>query len=68
MKGYIRIFESILASGFVGIFTALIIYILYDNNIVIQEFIKGSLTISQLMSIIVIIWVMVGVLIGVARS
>lgn len=54
--------------GFAGIIVAFIEKVLYDNGTIIDEFITGTITITDLMALTIIIWILVGIIIGVAKS
>ena len=54
--------------GFAGIIIAFIEKALYDNGTIIDEFITGTITITDLMALTIIIWILVGIIIGVAKS
>ena len=53
--------------GFVGIIFAAIEYTLYEEGILIDEFVTGSITIADLMAITIVIWLIIGVIIAVTR-
>jgi len=57
-----------LFGGFAGIIFAFILKGLYDEGILIDEFITGSIVISDLMALVVIVWIMLGIIMEVARS
>lgn len=54
--------------GFAGVIFAFIEKALYDNGTIIDEFISGSITITDLMALTIIIWIIIGIIIGVAKS
>jgi hypothetical protein len=54
--------------GFAGIILAFIEKALYDNGTIIDEFITGTITITDLMALTIIIWIIIGIIIGVAKS
>lgn len=53
--------------GFAGIIMAAIEYTLYEKGIVIDEFVTGTVTIADLMALTIITWLIVGVIMAVAR-
>ena len=53
--------------GLGGIVTAGIEEALYDKGVLIDEFITGSVTIADLMSITVIVWLLVGIIVAVVK-
>jgi len=62
------IMGDILVCSFIGVFIAQISKYLIDNGILLDEYITGSITTTDLMTVIIIIWVMIGVIIGVSRN
>ena len=50
-----------------GVIMAAILETLYTNGIMIDEFITGTITISDLMAMTIIIWLLVGVIVAVAK-
>lgn len=58
----------VLFGGFAGIVFAYILKALYDGGVLIDEFITGSIVISDLMGLTVIVWIMVGIIMEVVRS
>jgi len=59
---------AIVGGGFVGIIFAAIEKILYEQGTIIDEFITGTISITDLMAITIIIWLLVGVIIAVVKS
>lgn len=57
----------IFGCGMLGIIQAMILFEMNTRGILIDEFITGSITITDLMVGVVIIWLLIGVIIG-ARS
>jgi len=53
--------------GLGGIITAGLEEALYDKGILIDEFITGSITIADLMTITVILWILVGMIVAVMK-
>ncbi len=51
--------------GLEGVFFAYFVHTLYNLGLVIDEYITGTITINELDAIIVIIWIVVGALLGV---
>ncbi len=67
-KGKIsNILTSILMGGMIGIGNAGLAKFLYDNGIWLDAYITGTQTIEELMFIIIIIWLIVGLIIGSTR-
>ena len=60
--------SCVIFGGFAGIVFAFILKALYDGGILIDEFITGSIVISDLMALTVIVWIMVGIIFEVIRS
>jgi len=58
----------VLFGGFAGIVFAFILKSLYDGGVLIDEFITGSIVISDLMGLTVIVWILVGIIVEVMRS
>ncbi len=54
----------ILVCGVLGLVNALILNNLYENGILIQEFVSGSITIETLMTLVIIVWLMVGIILA----
>ena len=66
-----RDFRSVMmvvAFGCIGIIFAAIEQILYVQGTIIDEFIAGSIAITDLMAITIIIWLLVGVILAAVRS
>lgn len=53
--------------GLGGIITAGLEEALYDKGILIDEFITGTITIADLMTITVILWILVGMIVAVMK-
>lgn len=53
-----------LVMGVIGIIMAMILKTLYDDGIIIDEAIAGTITITDLMTIVVVIWLIGGILIA----
>ncbi len=62
-----NILTSIIMGGMIGIGFAGLSKFLYDNGIWLDVYISGTQTIEELMFIIIIIWLMVGLIIGSLR-
>jgi len=60
--------SCVLFGGFAGIVFAFILKTLYDEGVLIDEFITGSIVISDLMGLTVIAWILVGIIVEVMRS
>ena len=54
--------------GFAGIILAFIEKALYDSAIGVNALANIELTITELMVLTIIVWVLIGIIIGVARS
>jgi hypothetical protein len=59
---------TIFGFGFFGIIMAAIAKVANDEGVIIDEFITGSITITDLMAIIIIIFLLAGVVVAVVRS
>ncbi|MHA1829061.1 MAG: hypothetical protein ACTSX6_10500 [Candidatus Heimdallarchaeaceae archaeon] len=57
----------IIISGCLGVLFAGILKALYDKGILIDEMITGTITITDLMTVTVLIWLIVGVMIAILR-
>ena len=53
--------------GFVGVIMAAIEYTLWEEGILLDEFVTGSITIADLMAITIVIWLIIGVIVAVTR-
>jgi len=60
--------SCVIFGGFAGIVFAFILKALYDGGVLIDEFITGSIVISDLMSLTVIVWILLGIIMEVMRS
>ena len=54
--------------GAIGVFVAYIFWYLNDNGIWVDQAITASTTIQEIMAIIIVIFLLVGVLLGAMRS
>ena len=59
---------TILICGVAGIVQAAIEYSLHDQGILLDEFTTGTVTISDIMIVTVLIWLLVGAVYAVAKS
>ena len=59
-----RAFAIPLLCGIIGVVLAIIIQLLYDAEIIIDEFITGTITLREIQAFIIIIWIVVGVLLA----
>ena len=50
--------------GMIGIVLAFITYLLYVNGIVVDEYITATLTIENMMALIILAWTSLGVLLS----
>jgi len=62
-----KAFMTILGFGMLGVIFAGILKALYDNGIVVDEMITGSITITDLMTFLVLVWTIIGVMIALLR-
>lgn len=60
--------SCVLFAGFAGVIYAFIMKSLYDNGILVDEFIGGSITMPDLMTMIVILWILIGMIMEVVRA
>ena len=60
----IKLFVLIPILAGIGIVLAMIVETLYDRGLIIDEYIAGSITLANLQSIIVIIFIVIGILIA----
>ena len=58
----------ILICGVIGIINAMIFHTLNDEGIIIDEFITGSITITNLMALVIVIWLIVGIIIAAVKK
>ena len=63
----VRAGVTVMFCGFAGIILAAIEYTLYEEGVLIDEFVTGSITIADLMAITIVIWLIIGVIIAVTR-
>ena len=56
-----------MSCGFIGVILAAIEYTLYNQGILVDEFTTGTVVISDLMAVTIIIWLLIGVAYAVAR-
>lgn len=56
----------VLGCGLIGIILAAMEKIMYDEGIIIDEFVTGSITLPDLMAFTIIIWLIIGVILAVA--
>lgn len=64
---YGTMYSSILPSGITGIFFAGLFYYLNTNNIWIDEIVTASFTITDLQTVVVLFWLLIGILVGLIR-
>ena len=64
----VRTGVTVMFCGFFGIILAAIEHTLYQEGILIDEFITGSVTITDLMAITIIGWLIIGIILAVARQ
>lgn len=50
--------------GMVGVVLAFILYGLYTNGVIIDEYVTGSITIEEVMAFTIIVWTIIGVVIA----
>lgn len=66
-----RDFETLiipLIMGVLGIINAMIFKTLYDEGIIIDAFIAGTITITDLMTFVVVVWFVMGILITAVKK
>ena len=66
-----RDFETLiipLIMGVLGIINAMIFKTLYDEGIIIDAFIAGTITITDLMTIVVVMWFVVGIILAAVKK
>lgn len=68
MRKELQILLIIVTCAVLGLITANIIYILYTQNIVVNELLTGSITINSLMFLVFFVWLIVGIVIGVMKD
>ena len=54
--------------GILGICNAMILKVLYDEGIIINEIITGTISLSDLMTIVVVLWFIVGVVLAAVKK
>lgn len=59
---------SIVVFGVAGIIFNLIFENLYDRGILFDEFITGTITVPDVMSVMLIFWTLIGIVVGVIRE
>ena len=57
-----------LVMGVLGIVMAMILKTLYDDGIIIDEVISGTITITDLMAVVVVIWLVGGIFIAAIKK
>ena len=57
-----------LVMGVIGIVMAMILKTLYDDGIIIDEAISGTITITDLMAVVVVIWLVGGIFIAAIKK
>lgn len=57
-------FIIVFTCGMIGIILAFIVYYLYSNGIVIDEYVTGTITIENVMALVIIVWSAIGVVLG----
>jgi len=63
--GEFKKFAIVFICGMIGIGLAFVLYLLNAEGILVDEYITGSITIENIMSITIIIWTLIGVVISV---
>lgn len=58
----------IMLCGFAGIIMAAIEYVMYEQGLIIDEFITGSITLPDVMALTIILWIIAGILVGLVRK
>lgn len=66
--GSLKTFIAVVSFGTVGVILDLVVENLYDNGILFDEFITGSITLPDVMSVILIFWTLLGIVVGVTRD
>ena len=64
MAREMRMVLTVAGCGFIGIIIAAIFKVLHDKGTVIDEFITGSITLPELMALVIILFLLVGVILG----
>ena len=68
MRRDVEGFVIILLFIIMGVVFSGLLYYLYDNGIVINEMITGSITIDKVMALNLVLWSLVGVIVGMSRK
>ena len=56
-----------MALGLAGVIIAAIEYTLYTEGILINEFVSGTISISDIMAVTIIIWLLIAMIYGVTK-
>lgn len=68
MRKEVDMMLIIVVCAILGVVTAVIVNLLYTNGIIFDELITDSITIDDAMFIVFLIWVIVGIIIGVFKD
>ena len=60
----VKVFLIVFVFGLAGLVNSAIFYVLYERGIMIDEFIVGSITIGELMTVILIPWILCGIIVA----
>lgn len=63
-----RMVALIVGCGLVGVLFAAIEQIMYEQGVIVDEFISGSIALPDLMAITIIIFLLVGVILAAVKS
>lgn len=53
--------------GFAGVILAAIEKAMYDEGLIIDEFITGSITLPDVMALTIILWIIIGIIVVMVR-
>ena len=63
----VRLGVQTMALGLAGVIIAAIEYTLYDAGILLDEFVSGTISISDIMAVTIIIWLLIAVIFSVIK-
>jgi len=63
-----RAFAISMLCGIIGIILAITLQLLNTAGIVIDEFISGTITIREVQTIVIIVWIIIGVAVAAAEN
>jgi len=68
MKKEVNVLLIIVVCAILGIITAVVVNLLYTNGVVIDELIANTISIDDVMFVVFLLWIVVGIVIGVFKN